>query len=282
MSDILQRSCAHWSEDKRSEMDAFYALATADYRVLAEAMDWRGWLHEQQQAAAGGPLRLLDVACGSGKFPVALARYAGVEDAGLAPIDTALLDPSAFSIEETRGNLPALFEAGEAYETTLQGLDCARGAFHVAWAVHALYAIPAGELPAAMERFLYAIGDDGVGVIAHSSPAGHYIRFQELYLEAFGENPGERYSDADQIAEALRAQGAEVTTRDIDYDNGLPESAEAEIEGFLQRCVFDDRHPLSTMRARAPLDTYLADCLQDGHWRFPQRVSLMFVTRRVA
>lgn len=278
MSDTFERSCAHWSEDKRTEMEKFYALATADYRVLAEAMDWRDWLEERQRGAANRSLRLLDVACGSGKFPVALATHAGVASADILPVETALLDPSAFSIQEARANLPPPFEAGEEYEMPLQALECPRGAFDIAWATHALYAIAPPELPSAMERFLHAIGDTGVGVIAHSASAGHYVRFHELFLEAFDQDPAQRYSDATQVAAALEEQGARVTMRDIDYANGLPEGAEEEIEAFLQRCAFDDRFSLDEMRSRPPLAGYLASCLRDGSWRFPQRVTLMFVT----
>jgi SAM-dependent methyltransferase len=278
MSETFLRSCAHWSEDKRAEMDAFYALATADYRILAEALDWRGWLEARQRLVGDRPLRLLDVACGSGKFPVALARHAGIEEAAMEPVDTALLDPSAFSIREARASLPSCFRAGEEYELPLQALDCPRGAFDIAWATHALYAVPAGELPAATERFMHAIGDAGVGVIAHSTAAGHYIRFHELFLEAFGGDPAQRYSDADQLRGALEAHGARVETRELAYDNGLPADAETEIEGFLQRCAFDDRFTLGKMRAQAPLGAYLEACLREGRWRFPQRVSLMFVT----
>lgn len=52
MSDTFQRSCAHWSKANRPEMDHFYALASADYKYLAEAFDWKNWL-ETQQAKVG-------------------------------------------------------------------------------------------------------------------------------------------------------------------------------------------------------------------------------------
>lgn len=278
MSDTFQRSCDHWSEAKRAEMEAFYALASADYRVLAEALDWRHWLEERQRRAGDRPLKLLDVACGSGKFPVALAAHAAVASANVRPIDTALLDPSAFSIAEARAALPPPFEAGTEYEIPLQLLDCVRGTFDVAWAVHALYAIPPAELPSAMGLFLHAIGDDGVGVIAHSTAEGHYIRFHEYFLQAFDGDPAGRFCSAAQVQAALQDHGAEVTTRELFYENGLPSLAHAEVEGFLQRCAFDDRHSLEAMREAPPLSDYLAACLRDDDWRFPQHVSLMFVT----
>ncbi|MDP9168277.1 MAG: hypothetical protein M3O32_19770, partial [Actinomycetota bacterium] len=67
--DTAQRSLDHWSEAGRLEMEAFYALATEDYRQLAAARDWDADLTGH---AVDGRVRLLDVACGSGKFPTAL------------------------------------------------------------------------------------------------------------------------------------------------------------------------------------------------------------------
>ncbi len=284
MTDIpagtFERSCAHWSEAKRSGMEDFYAIATDDYRHLAEAVDWKSWLETRQAQAGDRPLRLLDVACGSGKFPIALARHAGVAEAAIQPIDYALLDPAPFSISEARQALTAPFVAGQEYLSTLQALDCPAGAFDVVWATHALYAVPADALDTAMSRFLHALADNGqgAGFIAHGCAEGHYLHFQKLFLEAFGDPAAHRYADAEAIDASLRRLGAAVETRDITYENGLPETALPQIEGFLQRCVFDDSVSLDRMLAHDTTGAYLARCRTDGHWRFPQKVRLIFVS----
>lgn len=279
MKDTFERSCEHWSEAKRTEMDAFYTLATTDYRILAEALDWRSWLEGRQAMAGDRPLRLLDVACGSGKFPLALAAHARIEEAAVQPVAYSLLDPSAFSIAEAKAALPSLFVADEEYEIPLQQLECPIGAFDIAWATHALYAVPPSELPLAMERFLQAIGRDGVGVIAHASEQGHYIRFHREFLLSFDGDLAQRYSSAEQVRAALEAAGAAVETHPLAYTNGAPEDDRAAVEGFLQRCAFDDRFSLDQMTATPPLAEYLEGCLEHGEWRFPQRVDLMVVTR---
>ena len=72
MSDTFQRSCEHWTEESRQEMEHFYALASVDYKYLAEAFDWKKWLKLRQAELGQRRLKLLDVACGSGKFPMSL------------------------------------------------------------------------------------------------------------------------------------------------------------------------------------------------------------------
>ena len=146
MTDTFLRSCEHWSEANRKEMEAFYSLAAIDYKYLAKVFDWKKWLENFQADVGQRRLKLLDIACGSGKFPLALVEYANISDAKISPIEYALLDPSAFSIAEARKVLPPPFIAGIEFETTLQELSCGRKEFDIIWATHALYAIPEDEL----------------------------------------------------------------------------------------------------------------------------------------
>ena len=131
MTDTYLRSCEHWSEASRTEMEAFYALASVDYKYLAEAFDWKEWLETRQAEVGRRRLKILDVACGSGKFPLALGQYTKIADAKISPVDYSLLDPSAFSIAEARKVLPPPFIAGTEFETTLQALECDREAFDI-------------------------------------------------------------------------------------------------------------------------------------------------------
>ncbi|MEM9168152.1 MAG: class I SAM-dependent methyltransferase [Pseudomonadota bacterium] len=271
--DTFERSCAHWSEAGRAEMERFYAIASVDYRRLAEARDWRAWLGAHAGAVGERPLRLLDVACGSGKFPDALTRYAGVSGDGLAPIDYALLDPARFSIDEARAALKPPFRPSTEYEATLQALDCAAGAYDVVWATHALYALPPTDMKAGMERFLHATAREGF--IAHAFADGHYIRFQKLFLDAFGRTDETPYSSAEDVVAALDALGARYEIDDIVYENGADAGARDVVEGYLQRCIFDDGVSLEEMEARPGLADYLGACNRAGAWRFRQHVALI-------
>lgn len=277
MTDILTRSNAHWSEAGRAGMDAFYHLATDDYRHLAQACDWRGIFATAQAQAGDRALRLLDVACGSGKFPNALARHAGLAEAGIQPVETALLDPSAFSLAEARAALPAPFVAAAEHETTLQDFAPPDGGYDIVWATHALYAVPEAQLAAAMGRFSKAIAPRGIGVIAHSASTGHYIDFHRRWLAAF-DPQGASYVPAEAIVEALRRAGLSPEVQRVRYDSTAGPGDAAAVEGYLQRCVFDDRAGLDAMEATEPVASYLAKCKGTDGWRFPQDVWLITVT----
>ena len=241
MTDTYDRSLEHWSEAGRAEMDAFYALARLDYELLAKRLDWAKLL--------SGRRTLLDVACGSGKFPEALDRYAGLP--AEPTIDYALLDPSAFSIAEAKRALRPPFVAGAEHEVTLQELAPDAGPYEVVWATHALYALPAPELPAGLERFLAAIAPGGFGFIAHAARASHYLRFYEEFLADFRDGAGTPYTSSEEIIAGLQEAGARdrLRTIRIDYHGEAELEDRATVEGYLQRCAFDDSVSLEAMEA---------------------------------
>ncbi len=266
--DTAQRSLEHWSEAGRREMDAFYALATEDYRQLVLAADWPALLGAQVR----DDWRLLDVACGSGKFPAALLRHADL--AGLPPLAYDLLDPSAFSVEEARAQLAPPFVPGRGLVVTLQDLPADAAGYDVVWATHALYAVPPDELPAAAERFVGAMRPGGLGVVAQATSRSHYLAFYDAYRA--GVREATPYTSAEQVAAALRGAGARVREQLVHYTTGTADRAVA--EGFLQRCAFDDSTSLEQMEAAPVLGDYLAGCrTPDGGWSFDHEVALLWL-----
>lgn len=276
--DTEARSLAHWSEDRRAEMDAFYRVATLDYRELAAAWDWGA--HFRERLGRHAPVRVLDVACGSGKFPAALrARGLGGLPGGSrdeAPIVLDLLDPSAFSLQEAAASLAPPMRPGRPFECTLQALPGDATGYDVVWAVHALYALPEAELPAGVAAFLRALAPDGLGFVAHANRAAHYLAFYDAYLGRFRPD-GTPYTSAEAIAAAFRDAGARVEVQPLVYEQVIED--EAVLEGFLQRCLFDGDLTLAAMRADPALGAYLEARRDGAAHRFRQEVSMIFIRR---
>jgi len=276
-SDTFSRSCAHWSEAGREGMNAFYRLATKDYRHLAEARDWKAWLEARSAAVGGRRLRLLDVACGSGKFPTALIDHAGLGEARIAGVDYDLLDPSAFSVAEARGALKAPFTPAAEHVVTLQDFNGAPGAYDIVWATHALYALGRDTLEGGLQRFLDAIAPEGCGFIAHASRRSHYLTFYDAYLDGFERRDSEPYRSAEELTAMLERLGVAFSVEEITYENGAPDTERAAVEGYLQRCVFDDSVSLDALLENPATGAYLKERLIDGVWRFPQSVQLISI-----
>ena len=266
-ADTAARSLAHWSEAGRAEMEAFYALATEDYRQLALAADWPALL----AARAREGWRLLDVACGSGKFPRALATHTDLS--ALPALAYDLLDPSQFSVREAAAQLEPPFVPAAELVLPLQELSPDAGPYDVVWATHALYALPPAELPDAARRLVGALRPGGLGFVAHATARSHYLAFYDAYRA--GVRDATPYTSAEQVREALETAGAEVRTELVTYRSGTDDRATA--EGFLQRCAFDDSVTLEQMQEAPVLGDYLAGCRDGEHWSFSHEVALLWL-----
>jgi SAM-dependent methyltransferase len=266
--DTAERSLAHWSEEGRTGMEAFYALATEDYRQLAQAADWASVL----SARATDGWSLLDVACGSGKWPSALLRY--VDLAGVPAVAYDLLDPSTFSVAEARAQLAPPFTPRHELVTTLQDLPADRTGYDVVWATHALYAVPPEELDAAAERFVAALAPGGLGFVAQATSASHYLVFYDAFRA--GVRDATPYTTGEQVRDALVRAGADVRDQRVTYRT--TSSDRSVVEGFLQRCAFDDSVGLEEMEAAPVLGDYLASCRGcDGSWTFEHEAALLWL-----
>ncbi len=263
-----ERSLQHWSENGRTGMEAFYALATEDYRQLALAADWPRLLGDRAHEGWS----LLDVACGSGKFPTALRLHT---DLGEVPdIAYDLLDPSAFSVQEARGALDAPFVPRHDLVMTLQDLPDDHAGYDVVWATHALYALPPEELDVAAQRFVAALAPGGLGLVAQATSTSHYLVFYDAFRA--GLKNATPYTSAEQVHDALAGAGADVRDQRITYRTGSADRAV--IEGFLQRCAFDDSVSLDQMEEAPVLGEYLASCRDDsGVYTFEHEAALLWL-----
>ena len=222
-------------------------------------------------------LRLLDIACGSGKFPSALVQNADLSNAKILPVEYSLLDPSPFSIAEARKVIQSPFKTSSEFETTLQEFSCERETYDIIWATHALYAIPKNELKKALKRFIFGMARSGF--IAHASEKSHYLRFYRHYLNGFKGGSGEPYSSAEQILQILKEIDIPHRVEKIIYENGVSETASLQVEGYLQRCVFDDTIDLEKMLKNSVTGPYLDNCIKDGQWCFKQEVMMIFLSK---
>ncbi len=278
-TDTFKRSCQHWSEDGRAGMEAFYRLATIDYQLLAEELDWAKVFQELVQRC-GPDIRLLDVACGSGQFPEALLKYGGLETIQDLSVKYSLLDPSEFSIRTARQRLAAPFETSEEHLCTIQQFEPIAQRYVVEWATHALYCVPQCELEVAVDQMLAALDPVGLGFIAHASQQSHYVQFHDHYLQSLRSNDEEPFSTGEQLIEVLQAKvdPAELQCWAIDYEGTLDLEDRDTAERYLQRCLFDDTISLDRMLADQRMGDHLRACTDNdsGIWRFPQKVWLIF------
>ncbi len=285
--DTAARSLASWSEEGRDEMRAFYAFAQLDYELLAGVADWGSALGRAHgRRGDSEPLRLLDVACGSGRFPSTLLGRGDLSPLDGPGVAYDLLDPSPFSLAEAADHLRAPLAPAARFETTLEDLDPAAGPWDVVWATHALYALRPEALGAAAERFVSGLAPAGLGFMAQGARDGHYLTVYRAFLDGVHGGAGTPYLSGEVVASALRAAaeplGWNASERTLTYEHIVGYDETELLEGYLRRCLFDDGLTLADMLVAPVLGPYLSGCRDDdaGAYRFSQSVVCLALTPR--
>ena len=101
-------------------MKDFYNLANVDYQYLSNAVDWKKTFEMIQSKVGSRSIRLLDIACGAGKFPNALLSNVNFNNLDIRKVDYSLLDPSEFSINQAKKILKKPFFESLSFESTIQ------------------------------------------------------------------------------------------------------------------------------------------------------------------
>ncbi len=117
-----------------------------------------------------------------------------------------------------------------------------------------------------------ALRPGGFGAVVQATTTSHYLRFAELYRAAFAP-AGTPFTSAEQVAAALVAAGVTPSTGMLRYTVAHPDRDV--VEGFLQRCVFDDAVSLVRMESAGALGEYLAGCRGPDGYRFTQDVHVL-------
>ena len=109
----------------------------------------------------------------------------------------------------------------------------------------------------------------------------HYLKFYRHYLNGFKDGFGEPYSSAEDILQVLKEVGIAYRVEKITYENGVSENASLQVEGYLQRCIFDDTINLGAMLNNSITGPYLKNCIKAGKVEFQATSNVDFSIKKL-
>ncbi|MFM8333461.1 MAG: class I SAM-dependent methyltransferase [Candidatus Methylumidiphilus sp.] len=248
------------------DIDRWFQVADADYRAVLDALDIDALLPPAQA------LRLLDVGCGTGRFPAMLrARLTGRSEA----IEYDFVDPAPHCLRLMRESLAYPYQAGRGLPLRAQDLDaCETGRYDVVWAIHSLYYVAAAAVPDVVRNLRRLLAPEtGVGLIYIASRDSFYLQIHEAYRQVFATSV-EPFLSAEHYADAFAALVVPHQQKRLRYFHEIPVEDHALLESYLHKCVLDPAQPLFAWWRHAPLRE-LIEGYRDGEvYRFPQEAAL--------
>ncbi|MGK7919303.1 MAG: methyltransferase [Trichodesmium sp.] len=260
-----------------------------DYWQLAQRFDWAGTFLSQYHQSKSSSLRLLSVACGTGRWLEAFSQYIQV-DKEIGNIVYDCLDPSESSIAQARQKIHPPFQQGNEYINTIQSANLERNAYDLLWSMHGFYMIPRQDLAVVLKKCASLLKDTGVGFIALATRKSFYVDFYEQYLQIFKEGKGEGFTSAEDVIESLDECGIQHQVHRIFYEEPIKADDYAALEHYIKHeatvnCFNKDKETeqlsesheitLEELLSYPEMERYLNSLLRNSVYYFPEEVLLI-------
>ncbi|WP_293118727.1 class I SAM-dependent methyltransferase [Okeania sp. SIO1I7] len=157
-----------------------------DYWQLAQRFDWSSTFFSQYHQGESSSLRLLDVACGTGRWLEAFQHYIQLDEK-LENVVYDFLDPCESSITQASQKIYPPLKRGTQYVNTIQAAKLESNSYDLLWSMHGFYMVPREDLASVLKKCASLLKDTGIGFIALATRKSFYVDFYEQYLQIFKE-----------------------------------------------------------------------------------------------
>ncbi|MGB7058171.1 MAG: class I SAM-dependent methyltransferase [Geitlerinemataceae cyanobacterium] len=260
-----------------------------DYWQLAQRFDWSSAFLSQYHRGESSSLRLLDVACGTGRWLQAFRHYIQLDEE-IKDIIYDCLDPCGSSICQASPKILPPFQRGKQYVDTIQAAKLESNLYDLLWSMHGFYMVPRQDLAPVLKKCASLLNDTGVGFMALATRKSFYVDFYEQYLQIFKEGKGERFTAAEDIIESLRECGIEHQVQRIFYEEAIKTDDFEGLEHYIKNeatinCFNKDKEvePLSASKnitledllCNPKMEAYLKSLIRNSVYYFPEEIWLI-------
>ena len=220
---------------------AWFGIVESDYQKVLEVMNW-----DLVFGKASSPFQLLDIGCGTGKFPRMLRPQLRRD----VKILYDFLDPSPYSLNTCQQALHPPFEPRHAFQTTLEEakLDSPPNGYDMVWAIQSLYCLNHKLLIKTMKTIHRILNPDrGTAMIILAKRDAFFHQLYERYALLKPGQERQTYLTAESVHQAISQVGMPSVVREIECTHAISIRDEQCLDQYLQQCVMDNR-PSRTWR----------------------------------
>ena len=260
---------------------------TQDFCQLATNFHWFDLLSKKTDSK---PLRILDVACGTGRWLQALQHYVKFGNDN-ATIIYDLLEPNQTAIRRATENLQHPFQLGQQYINKIQEAELEQNTYDLLWSMHGFYIIPSQELALVLRKIMGLLKTTGVGLIALATRQSFYVDFYEQYLSNFHEGKGVRFTSAEDVVENLSVCGIQHHVHRIFYEEPINVDDHAALEHYIkneatinsfnkdentEQLSESENIFLDELLTLPKMEQYLNSFIKNSTYYFPQEIWLIY------
>lgn len=261
------RSQAFYQKDV-ADMDAWFKIASRDYVEILGTFDFNRFFFEFDK-----PIKLLDIGCGTGKFPSMLIPVLSQD----LYIQYDYLDPSRYCLDEMSCILTQPFHKGSVRNETIENVgEILKGFYDVVWSIHSLSHWRRDSLLESVVKMKNLVNSDtGIAMVMSLAEKSFYAEFHNLYGKLYKDNRIEAFVTTEELIHVLGRLDIPFKQKRLEYPHELLLSQPYIMEKYLQKCVFDNLS-LSDWFENPKMADFINAFRQDDAYRFLQMSDVIF------
>ncbi|GJL54564.1 MAG: hypothetical protein NPIRA02_16960 [Nitrospirales bacterium] len=251
------------------EKDLWFRVAERDYTELIRAFDF-----DTLFSSFDRPITLLDVGCGTGKFPTMLCPHLSQN----IHVQYDYLDPSQHSLDELQKTLTAPFTPRTALQSTLESLErscCPSEGYQIIWCLQSLYCIEHDALKTITNQLQALLNPrNGLALIYLAASDAFYHRLYNLYNQAWYPDTRLPYITAEDMTKTFDALHIAYGVKKLHFPHIISCSEPHVLDNYINQCVFDT-NAYANLQAHTALTEFLNTFNNGEQYTFPQDVWLI-------
>ncbi|MGR3220383.1 MAG: class I SAM-dependent methyltransferase [Candidatus Anammoxibacter sp.] len=244
------------------DINAWFKVADKDYEVLINDFAWGNLFRPHTT--------LLDVGCGTGRFPELLKPLIPCK----SRITYDILDPSLFCLNECGKTGTHPYSLRNRFHTTLDDAVLGRNEYDLIWAIHSLYNTNKEQLDVGLEKLRCALKTDGVGILFIADPHSFYCSFYNKFIKIF-DKKSPLWVNSDDVVAVLQRLNIHFDIVRKHFNHVINAKNEHILATYLAKNTYEPLHSLSFWFDNYRMKSFLNQFRTNDEFVFPQHVSVI-------
>lgn len=272
-TDNSNPSKSYYQKDKL-DLDSWFSVTQVDYEKLIEQYSFDNLF----KAFGKTQLKILDVGCGTAKFPSLLDHKINSNIHLLVD----LLDISEYCLQVAQKQYDNLkhFSTDQTYLSTTENIHKSvqkTRSYDIIWAIHSFCTIDKNQMENVYLYYLDLLQFNGKFLIYQLAKNSSYYKLDNFYLSHYSEpNRTTPFLASEDLKQILDVLGITYKTISLHFTHRINSHCQNILEIYLKKCVLD--HRVDVLNFLKPI---LQECFDEesNQYQFEQVVDLLIIEK---
>jgi|GEM_PF-1567471 len=257
------------------DRDSWFQVTQIDYEKLIDKYAFDNLFNAFDETQ----LKLLDIGCGTAKFPALLDR----KISGDLHCSVDLLDISEYCLQVAQKEYNDLkhFSTDKIYLSATQNIhELVHGSkiYDIIWAIHSLYTIDFDQMENVYAHCFKLLKSHGKFLIYQLSQNSFYYKLYDFYVSHYHQpNTTKKILTSEDTKQILEVLGISYKTIKLHFTHTINANSQNILEVYLKGCSLDNTL-LDVLKFFRPI---LQECFDadNNQYRFDQVVDLLIIEK---